>query len=109
MNELQNRIIRHESRQRYFDENIHSELINLIAKEAEKVLLTQFKQAKYFAVILDCTPDISHPEQLTATLRFVQCDDESDAKVKKTFWDYLRVNYSTGKRSLNVFLKRSKN
>ena len=55
LNELQNRTIRHKSKQVYLNKDILNDLINLIEKEAEQVLLTKYKQAKYFAVILDCT------------------------------------------------------
>ena len=38
--------------------DLQNKLINLIAKEVKKVLLTQLTQAIYFAVIFDCTPNI---------------------------------------------------
>ena len=82
-------------------------MIYSTAGQAEKVLLRQLKQAKYFAVFLDCTPDVSHREQLTEVLRFVQYDDKKGTNVKEAFLDYLRVNDSPGKGLLNVFLKRS--
>ena len=99
LNELQNKTIRHKSKQVYLTKDIQNELINLIEKEAEQVLLTQHKQAKYFPVILDCTTDILHREQLTATnvLRFLQCDYESGVMVQEAFLGYLRVNDCTGK------------
>ena len=80
----------------------------MIAREAQRVLLTQLKQATYFAVILDCIPDISHQDKLTVILRFVQCNNKSGVNVKKAFLGILRVNDSIGKCFLNVFLKRSK-
>ena len=107
LNELQNKTIPHISKQRHFSADIRNKLINLNAREAEKVLLTQLKQAKYFAVNLDCTPDISHREQSTVILRFVQCNGKSDANVKEGFLGCLRVHDSTGKCLLNVFLKQS--
>ena len=60
LNDLQNRINWHKSKQHNLSKNIENELIKVIAKEAKKVLITQVEQAKYFAVILDCTPDFSH-------------------------------------------------
>ena len=107
LNELQNRIIRHKTNQHYLSKSIQNELINLVAKETENALLTQLKQAKYYSIILDCTPDISHQEQMTVIFRFVQCDDEHGARVKEAFFGYLSVNNSTGEGLLNVFLKRS--
>ena len=53
LNKLQNRIVSLKFKQHYLTKDIQNELINLIAKEAEKVLLTYPKQAKYFAVILN--------------------------------------------------------
>ena len=58
-------------------------------------------------MILDCTPDASHEEQLTVILRFVQCDEEQGAIVKEAFFGYLRVKDSSGKGLLETFLKRS--
>ena len=40
---------------------------------------------KYFAIMLDCTPDISHREQMSVILRYVHCDDEQ-AIVRGIFW-----------------------
>ena len=107
LNELQNRIIRHKTKQLYLSKSIQNELINLVAKETENALLTQLKQAKYYSIILDCSPDISHQKQMTVIFRFVQCDDEHGARVKEAFFGYLSVNNSTGEGLLNVFLKRS--
>ena len=108
LNELQNRTIRPKSKPHYFDKDFQNKLINLLAKEAEKVLLTQLKQAKYFTVILDCTPNILREKQLTVILRSVQCDNENGAKINGAFGVFLGVNERTGKGLLNVFLKQFK-
>ena len=97
-NKLQNRIIRHKPKQHYFSKDTQNELINLIARKAEKVLLTQHKQAKHFAVILDCTPDISHREQLTVILHFVQCADKSGAIGKEVFFGLFKSQWQHWKR-----------
>ena len=85
LNKLQNRINRHKTKQHYLRKSIQNEQINLVAKETKNALLTQLKQDKYYSIILDCTPDISHQEQMTVTFLFVQCDDEHGAKVKEAF------------------------
>ena len=56
-------------------------------------------------MILDCTPDVSHEEQLTVILRFVQCDEEQGAIVKQAFFGYLRVKDSSGKGLLETFFE----
>ena len=107
LSELKNRVIRHTTKQHYLSSTIQNELIHVVAREVEKNLLKQLKKAKYFSIILDCTPDVSHEEQLTVILRFVQCDKEQRAIVKEAFFGYLRVKNSSGKGLLKTFLKLS--
>ena len=69
--ELKNRIVKHTTKKHYLSNTIQNELINIVAEKVEKELMTQLTKAKYFALSLDCTPDISHKEQMTVALRFV--------------------------------------
>ena len=69
--------------------------------------MTQLTKAKYYALSLDCTPDISHKKQMTVILRFVQCDEEDGVTVKEAFLVYLRVDDSTGRGLLDTFMKRA--
>ena len=79
--ELKNRIIKHTTKKHYLSNTIQNELINIVAKKVEKELMTQLTKAKYYALSLDCTPDISHKEQMTVILRFVQCSQENGVLV----------------------------
>ena len=95
--ELKNRIIKTTTKKHYLTNTIQNELIDIVAKKVEKELMTQLTKAKYYALSLDCTPDIFHQEQMTVILRFVQCDKENGVTVKKAFLEYLRVDDSTGR------------
>ena len=85
LKELQDRIKNKNTKDHYLSPTIQNELIELLATEVEKENLQQLKLAKYFSIILDCTPDMSHHEQMSVILRYVLCNEEA-AVVKETFF-----------------------
>ena len=106
LKELQDRIKNINTKDHYLSPTIQNELIELLATEVEKENLQQLKLAKYFSIILDCTPDMSHHEQMSVILRYVLCNEEA-AVVKETFFGYLRISDSTGKGLLDAFLEKA--
>ena len=106
LKELQDRIKNKNNKDHYLSPTIQNELIELLATEVEKENLQQLKLAKYFSIILDCTPDMSHHEQMSVILRYVLCNEEA-AVVKETFFGYLRISDSTGKGLLDAFLEKA--
>ena len=50
---------------------MHDELINLLASEIKTNIMQNIKNAKYFSIILDCTPEASHKKQMSFILRCV--------------------------------------
>ncbi|XP_042460344.1 zinc finger MYM-type protein 1-like [Zingiber officinale] len=91
MNEHLRRIKDHETYTTYLGSRIQNELIEMLAGEVRKKLLAKVKKTKYFSVILDCTPDISHKEQMSLVIR---CLDESEnsTKVKEYWIEFLEVD-----------------
>ena len=65
----------------YLGKTIQNELITLLGTQVRNEIIDRVKKAKYFSLILDCTPDVSHQEQLSFTFRFVDCTT-NDVKVK---------------------------
>ena len=56
-------------------------------------------------MILDCTPDISHKEQMSIVLRFVRCTEE-EVEIREAFLGFLVVEDTNGKGLLETFLKQ---
>ena len=71
-------------------------------------ILKPVKAAKYFAIILDCTPDISHQEQMSLIIRYVSDSNLAPPGVYKHFIKFIQVQSSTGKKLYKTLLSTLK-
>ncbi|XP_022877046.1 zinc finger MYM-type protein 1-like [Olea europaea var. sylvestris] len=86
------------------DERLHVENNGLFLQMVEMVsefdperssIVKKVKDAKYFAVMLDCTPDASQEEQMSLIVRFV--DNSSNLPTVQEHWlEFLKVDDTTG-------------
>ena len=57
----------------YLSKTICEEVVKkILGKAAEDIIVSELKQAKYFSISLDSTPDIGHTDQLCFTVRYVK-------------------------------------
>jgi hypothetical protein len=88
------RVVDKETQNHYLSHKIQNEL--MLTKEIKEEILKKILKPKYFSVILDCTSDISHEEQMTIIIRCVDVDDASEVKVEECFLRFIKVDDTSG-------------
>ena len=58
----------------YLLPTIQNELIELLGKKVKHLILEEIKAAKYFSILLDSTPNVSHIDQVALIVRYVIVD-----------------------------------
>ena len=80
----------------YLGKRIQNEIIQLLSKNIIGKLIERIKLSKYYSIILDCTPDISHQEQMTLIIRMVNVTSDCPT-IEEHFMGFIPVEESTGK------------
>lgn len=76
----------------YLSSNICEEFIALMGQRVQSEIIMQLQHAKYFSLIVDSTPDLSHTDQLTFVVRYVS----QEGKIFERFLKFLPIFSHTG-------------
>ncbi|XP_065664656.1 uncharacterized protein LOC136086292 [Hydra vulgaris] len=81
----------------YLGDQIQNEIINIISDAIKKEILEMLHSSKYYSIILNTTPGISHTEQLTIVIRFVYHNKSRNiAEIREHFLGFQSVTDTTG-------------
>jgi len=76
----------------YLSSTICEEFIGLMGDRTKEAIATELQRARYFSVIVDSTPDMSHVDQFTFVFRFVS----EKGKVIERFIGFEPIHSHTG-------------
>ena len=92
----------------YLGKDTQNELLDIMATATLNEILKRVKAAKYYAIILDCTTDISHQEQMSLIIRYVSGGNLAPPGVYEHFIKFIPVESSTGKDLYKTLLSTLK-
>ncbi|XP_056468103.1 zinc finger MYM-type protein 1-like [Gadus chalcogrammus] len=76
----------------YLSSTVCTEFIALMGQRVQSEIIMQLQHAKYFSLIVDSTPDLSHTDQLTFVVRYVS----QEGKIFERFLKFLPIFSHTG-------------
>ncbi|KAM3624160.1 uncharacterized protein V6R79_019961 [Siganus canaliculatus] len=88
----------------YLGKTIQNELITCVSDKILDTMVSEIKDSKYYAIILDCTPDVSHQEQMSVVVRTVNLGKTPE--IKEHFLGFLVAPESTGQGLSELILHR---
>lgn len=76
----------------YLSHDIQNEFISLLADTVRQKILQEIRDAKYFGILFDATPDVSHTEQLSEVIRYVRLDNDSgEVIIREVFLRFVEL------------------
>ena len=102
------RITSKETHVHYLGKDTQNEIIGMLSCQIQKKIISMLTKAKYYSMILDCTPDVSKTEQLTVIVRFVTTTEQGDVQIREHFLEFTEVNTCTGAGLTDVLINKLK-
>ena len=92
----------------YLSPETQNEFISLLGSNVRSTVIDAVKNAKYFTIIFDSTPDISNVDQMSQILRYVDIRDGT-VVVKESFVDFYPLDGKTAAVLTEQILEKIKN
>ena len=92
----------------YLSPEVQNEFVSILAQQVRKKIIAQVKKSKYFCIIFDSTPDISHKDQLSEVLRYVNMDG-NEVKVEESFVRFIETKGKSAKEISELIFRQLEN
>ena len=92
----------------YLSPEIQNEFVSILAEQVRKKIINQVKESKYFCIIFDSTPDVSHKDQMSEVLRYVKMD-ENEVKVEESFLCFIETKGKSAEEISGLILTELEN
>ncbi|GBN09095.1 hypothetical protein AVEN_61178-1 [Araneus ventricosus] len=89
----------------YLSHSVCDEFIALRENEVKQHLIAEVKEAMYYSIIVHCTPDVTHIDQMTFILRFL--DEKGD--IKERVFGFIPIESHDSAYLENAVLKNLRN
>ena len=76
----------------YFSNKSQNKIIDLLGKTMKKKITSEIKDAKYFTIMLNLTPDIDHEEKISESLSYVHIDENRKVEIKEIFLEFFQID-----------------
>jgi hypothetical protein len=94
MKEHVRHFVNNENSRYYFSHRVQNDFIQKLSEEVTSSVVWEVQKMKYFSIILDFTPDISHQEQMSVNVQIVSTHEE--VMIKEHFLRFISAESTTG-------------
>lgn len=91
----------------YLSPTIQNEFIEILGEKVREIIIKEVKEAKYFSMMFDSTPDVSHKDQISQVLRYVKIN-ENKVVVVETFIDFVEMQGKSSKDIATLIMEKLK-
>lgn len=89
----------------YLGNRIQNGIIDIVSNKIKNIMKKILKNSKYYSIILDFTPDVTHRKQITVIVRFVYFNPiNGEVHIKEHFLGFCEVFETTGTGLTNFVL-----
>ncbi len=69
---------------------IQNEFISLLGCQVKEEILADIRNAKYYGILFDSTPDVSHNNQMSKVMRYVHTEGDT-VQVRESFLGFISI------------------